>query len=364
MKNNRRLSLPGTLVLAGLGVVMPAAASITGAVLFPDKALVLLLAGFGIILAIALMFLYVLYNNTVVPLQGAAAQIADFVESSTGKSVLPTGADTETIAKGVQALRLYLSETQEERALYEENRKDIIAGISHDMGTPLTAIIGYASGLLDGIVKTPEQQRSYLETIVRTAQDLNQLTNDFFLFSCLDRTQFPMHFEEMRYEDIFAPIRFDLTEKFQENNIQLQVVQRGFPKDEKVYLSVDPVQMGRIFQNLSNNCIKYIQRSDQIAPAASLSAEYLPDKRLRFTLESNGIAVSREDCGRIFTPYFRVGSAKTNTVNGSGIGLTVCKQLVDKHGGTICARPSTLGGLAIEVTFSVIEPLTLVTLVQ
>jgi signal transduction histidine kinase len=280
------------------------------------------------------------------------------LEESFGEKPTENSNSFSAILDGLERLRSFLREANEERDSYEENRKDVIAGISHDIGTPLAAIQGCSEALLEGILQTPEQKQTYLETIQRKAVELNQLANDFFMFSCLNMDNLPLHLEDIRFDDFFGPLLYDISQSFHKNNIHFDVIKRGF-SEKPITLSIDPVQLNRVFQNLTNNCIKYMQRTEETKPEAYFSAESLPDKRLRLTLESNGLEVSHEDCGRIFTPYFRTNGAKTSTVNGSGIGLTVCKQLVDLLGGTICARPSAWGGLAIEVTFPIVEPISL-----
>ncbi|MDR1805731.1 MAG: HAMP domain-containing histidine kinase [Clostridium sp.] len=253
----------------------------------------------------------------------------------------------------------YLQTAAEERHAYEENRKDIIAGISHDIGTPLASIMGCAEALLEGIPQTQEKRQLYLQTIYQKASELSELSKNFYMYSCLDMENLPLHFEDVSFEDFWNPLVEELRESFAKNDIGFEELTRGFYAKKPPLLSMDTIQLKRVFQNLTNNCIKYIQRRPDTAPLARLSAEYLPDERLRFTLESNGVPVSHEDCGRIFTPYFRTNGAKSSAVNGSGVGLMVCKQLVNLHKATICARQSALGGLAIEVTFPVVQPLSL-----
>ena len=78
---------------------------------------------------------------------------------------------------------------------YEEDRKQLVVGISHDLRTPLTAIKGYVEGLIDGIAKTPEKQKKYLNTIYTKACDMDILVDRLFLFSKLDTGNFPFKFD-------------------------------------------------------------------------------------------------------------------------------------------------------------------------
>ena len=259
--------------------------------------------------------------------------------------------DLGVIYDSLEYLRAFLQETKRERELYEANRKDIIAGIAHDFGTPLSAISGCAEALLDGVLSTESQKKMYLKTIHSKANALIQMADDFFLYSCLDLDVFPFHFTEVKADHLFAPIIEEMEISMQQDDIDFYILRRGF-SDEKIFINIDPLQIKRVFQNLTSNCIKYMKRGGSYRKQARFCLDYLPDKRLRATLESNGIPVSHEDCVRIFTPYFRSDGAKTAAVNGTGIGLTICKQIMGAHKGTVTARQSVLGGLAVEVTFS------------
>ena len=80
-------------------------------------------------------------------------------------------------------MRLRLRDSVKSQQRYEDNRKELLAGISHDLSTPLTAIKGYVSGLIDGIADTPEKQAHYLKTIYSTACDMDNLVSELFTFS-------------------------------------------------------------------------------------------------------------------------------------------------------------------------------------
>ncbi len=86
-------------------------------------------------------------------------------------------------AKIFDQMRRRLQESVQAQQAYEQGRKELIAGISHDLSTPLTSIKGYVSGLLDGIANTPEKQEHYLKTIYHTACDMEHLVDSlFFVF--------------------------------------------------------------------------------------------------------------------------------------------------------------------------------------
>ncbi len=83
----------------------------------------------------------------------------------------------------------------------EESRKELLAGISHDLRSPLTSIRAYVEGLLDGVAKTPEARQRYLLTIKAKAEDIDRMVSQLFLFSKLDMAEYPMEPRTLRLDE-------------------------------------------------------------------------------------------------------------------------------------------------------------------
>ena len=129
----------------------------------------------------------------------------------------------------------------------------MIAGISHDLSTPLTSIKGYVSGLLDGVANTPEKQTHYLQTIYRTACDMDQLVDSLFLFSKLDMGSIQFHFETVELKGYFQDYCEETAPR-----LELQDTSISFQCAPGIYLaSLDRMQFGRVVSNLVENSIKY-----------------------------------------------------------------------------------------------------------
>ena len=111
-------------------------------------------------------------------------------------------------------MRLRLRDSVKSQQRYEDNRKELLAGISHDLSTPLTAIKGYVSGLIDGIADTPEKQAHYLKTIYSTACDMDNLVSELFTFSKLDLDRIPFYFEQVDLVGFFEDCCDELQPKF------------------------------------------------------------------------------------------------------------------------------------------------------
>ena len=105
------------------------------------------------------------------------------------------------LCSNFEAMRKQLIESEKLRSQYDLNRKELIAGISHDLSTPLTSMQGYVNGLLDGIADTPEKQQHYLHIIQEKTNAMNALVESLFLLSKLDLGQVPFHDECVNLAD-------------------------------------------------------------------------------------------------------------------------------------------------------------------
>ena len=126
-------------------------------------------------------------------------------------------------------MRQALKEEKARREKYDENRKELIAGISHDLATPLTAIKGYASGILDGIAKSPEKERRYIEQIHKSACLMENMVENLFLFSKLDLKKIPFHLESVALADYLADFARDRSDLFAVRGLALSFSSDGKP---------------------------------------------------------------------------------------------------------------------------------------
>ena len=237
-------------------------------------------------------------------------------------------------------MRLRLRDSVEAQQRYEDNRKELLAGISHDLSTPLTAIKGYVSGLIDGIADTPEKQSHYLKTIYSAACDMDNLVSELFTFSKLDLDRIPFYFEQVDLVGFFEDCCDELQPKFATQEAEILFDNQC---GTSVCASVDRVQMKRAVMNIINNCVKY-KKPGLCTICITLRMDG-PD--IRIEIADNGMGVSEEDLTKIFDSFYRTDRARTNVSSGSGLGLAITKQIIDRHSGKIWAYGSIGKGLTI-----------------
>ena len=233
-----------------------------------------------------------------------------------------------------------LKESVERTRRDEESRKELLAGISHDLRSPLTSIRAYVEGLLDGVAKTEEAKQRYLRTIHTKAEDIDRLVSQLFLYSKLDLEGAPMEMRLIRLDEFITSFVEEAALDSRTHGLESTAEQLA-----PVTVSADPGQLRRVLSNILENSIKY--KNKEIG-------------HLRITLEESGRLVLADDgpgvpedaLPKLFDVFYRSDPARKNPAGGSGLGLAIASKAVHGMGGTIRAYNVPNGGLAIEITLS------------
>ncbi|ORU00039.1 sensory transduction protein kinase [Anaerovibrio sp. JC8] len=243
-----------------------------------------------------------------------------------------------------EAMRLELKAAREQQEKYEENRKELIAGISHDLSTPLTAMKGYASGILEGIAKTPEKQRHYVEMILQGATTMEKLVDSLFLFSKLDLGRIPFNLNNVPLKDYFTDFYNEQKPLLKEKNINLSM-DIDLPEDNHGMVSIDRNQFQRVVDNLLSNSRKYCL-NESVDVNISLRQD---GQNLRIAFTDNGPGVAAQDLPKLFDSFYRTDHARSNVAKGSGLGLAITKKIILGMKGQIWAEETRGGGLTIVI---------------
>lgn len=230
-----------------------------------------------------------------------------------------------------------LLEMVNQREKDEQSKKELVAGISHDLCTPLTAIKSYVKGLRDGVAKSVEKENEYLDVIYSKTCDMERLIDQLFLFSRLDADNFPFNLKSVSIHEYIVTL-FDSLEYELENNC-VSISLNSSCSIQKVLLDIE--QMKRVISNILENSVKYNQGQD-ICIDVDL---YKKDNNIILRLKDNGCGVSEYQLSRLFDFFYRGDEARSGTSSGSGLGLSIAKKIVTAHGGRITAENSN--GLAI-----------------
>lgn len=247
------------------------------------------------------------------------------------------------ICRDFDDMRLRLKESKQLQKKYEEGRKELIAGISHDLSTPLTSIKGYVSGLMEGIANTPEKREHYLRTVYDTACSMEQLVESLFLFSKLDLGRIRFSPETVDLVGYFEDYCAEMQNQLLPVGMRLSFSNRCGGKAE---VRIDRLQFNRVLANLIDNSVKYKKEEPG---EIEITLEDL-QKDIGITFADNGQGISSGEAEKIFDSFYRTDPARSNTAKGSGLGLSIVKQIVEHMGGHIWARGRLNEGLTIVIT--------------
>ncbi len=226
-------------------------------------------------------------------------------------------------ADGELVGRLFVvRETTREREV-EQLKSDLVATVSHELRTPLTGVLGFAE-LLATRELDPETRQSYLETIHGEARRLTDLINNFLDLQRIEAGAFTLAIESV---DLAVLLRREVELHSQQSPAHtLSVVFAERP----LRVAADADRISEVVGNLLSNAIKYSPHGGPV----TLSADQR-DRMARVAITDSGIGIPATAQRKVFTKFFRVDSSDTREIGGTGLGLALCKEIVEAHGGRI-----------------------------
>jgi len=287
-----------------------------------------------------------LYQGILLPLNALRRATKQLQEGNLDFSLEENITDDEIgqLCADFEEMRVHLKKEIEVRIQYEQELKELISNISHDIKTPLTAIKGYAEGLLDGVADTPERREKYLRTIFAKASDMTTLVDELSFYTKIDTNNIPYHFEKVRVNDYFRDCVEDNVPELELINVSL-----SFESNVTEFTQVlgDREQLKRVMSNLIGNAVKYRGDKEQGNITVRLEEE---DKMVLVEVEDNGQGIPETALPYIFERFYRADASRNSKQGGSGLGLAIAKKIIEEHGGSI--RAESEPGVGTRMIFS------------
>ncbi|PLS18214.1 two-component sensor histidine kinase [Bacillus sp. M6-12] len=221
----------------------------------------------------------------------------------------------------------------------EERKKEFISNVVHELRTPLTYIGGYTQALKQQIFNSPEEAEKYLLTIEKETDRLNKLIHDLVDLNHLQEDLYVLEKEPIA----IAQLLFDTLELFQIHladknlNIKLSV------QDDLIIFG-DPKRIQQVLYNILDNAIKYSMENTEIEVQLKEVNE-----TMQFEVTNKGILIQDEDINRIGERFFRTDKARGRSTGGSGLGLSIVKEIVQLHSGTFSIASHSIRGTTVTV---------------
>lgn len=320
-------------------------------------------AGLLAALLLGVAFARILTHQVLRPLAAMRRSAAAIEHGNYDVPAVPEGTQAQDdeigeTCRSFDDMRRGLRAAREERERYERNRKELLAGISHDLRTPLTALRGYASGILDGIARTEEKRTHYVTQIYRSSEILQHLVENLFLFSKLDlgRVEFDQATVDLRA--YFADFVAERAPWYEDQGLALHLEADGAASGtEPLLVRLDPQEFQRVVENILGNSRKYggEQPSVDISIGETEEKGGADGRMAVVRFADHGPGVPEAELGKLFESFYRTDKARSQTAKGSGLGLAIARGIVEGMGGTIHAETTAGSGLTVVVAFPVLQ---------
>lgn len=280
-----------------------------------------------IILALSQILTKALIKKIMAPVQ-ALDQAAQRVTEGdlSGRIAYQAEDEFKPVCDSFDLMQEHLQEELEKNKAYEKARTDMVSGISHDLRTPLTSIKGYVKGMLDGIANTPEKQQEYLKITYRKSCDMERLLAKLFYFSKLETGNMPFLMQIVDMQEF-------LQDYVEEKEVTIAL---DWKNTESVTCQIDREQMLRVLDNLVENACKYARSEEPLC--LRMTAFLIKKQRLCIDFYDNGKGMDAEKIGHVFEQFYRGDEARNAACDGNGLGLYVCRYIMEKQGGSIRAE--------------------------
>ena len=285
-----------------------------------------------------------LYRSIVRPLKEIGRAANEIAEGNLDCS-LPEGKKDEIgqLQGDFEAMRVHLKAMSESELKYQQESREMVANISHDLKTPLTAIRGYAEGLLDGVADTPEKQERYFRTIYNKAGDMERMVEEIAYYAKIEQQSMPYDFRKMDLHAFLADCIEEQSLDLEQQGITL-LYEANCPEGATAVF--DPEHIKRVLINIIGNSVKYMDKE----PGRITVGLNEADEFFEVSVTDNGCGIPEADIPRIFERFYRGDSARGTKRGGSGIGLAIVKTIIGAHGGSVSAESEQGEGTTIRFT--------------
>ena len=301
----------------------------------------LFISAFVILISVALVVGLWVYRSIAVPLvklkkatQNIKEGNLDFVLDVEGKD------EFSELCQDFEEMRRRLKESTEEKSLIEKENRELISNISHDLKTPITAVKGYVEGIMDGVADTPEKMDRYVRTIYNKTNEMDHLINELTFYSKIDTNRIPYTFSKLNVEDYFEDCSEEVGLELETRGIEL-VYANYVEKD--VMVIADGEQIRRVIHNIISNAIKYNRPNGRIDTYTKGLSYENGTVWYEFTISDTGVGMSEAFVkNELFRPFTQEKSDARTQYKGTGLGMSIVKELLNKLDGSIQVS-STLG---------------------
>lgn len=214
-------------------------------------------------------------------------------------------------------------------SVLESSRRSFVANVSHELKTPMTTIGGFIDGMLDGTIPT-ERHDEYLKIVSDEVKRLSRLVTSMLNLSKIEAGELELKPKEFD----LTSMMIDCTLTFEQEIERKGITVEGFESMGNVSVFADRDMLYQVLYNLVDNAVKFTEYGGTISLFAGENAE----QKICFAVQNTGDGISSEEIGKIFERFYKVDKSRSYDVKSAGLGLYLCKTIIEMHKGEIFAE--------------------------
>ncbi|TRL70611.1 ATP-binding protein [Staphylococcus haemolyticus] len=208
----------------------------------------------------------------------------------------------------------------------DQMKKDFIANVSHELRTPISLLQGYTESIVDGIVTEPEEIRDSLSIVLDETKRLNRLVNELLNVARMDAEGLTVNKEKQPIKPLLSKMQM----KYRQQAEDLELNMSLEPNIGDELWEYDADRIDQVLTNLIDNATRYTQPGDSISITTTTDDSYQT-----LYIKDTGSGISPEHLELVFDRFYKVEASRTRGKQGTGLGLFICKMIIEEHGGTI-----------------------------
>lgn len=273
--------------------------------------------------ALSFLVIYAFTAKLTNPLRQMSNATKSYAQGDFSKRVSVRGSDElAELCKSFNQMATALS-------VLESSRRSFVANVSHELKTPMTTIGGFIDGMLDGTIP-PEKHEEYLGVVSVEVKRLSRLVTSMLNLSKIEAGELEI-----------KPVNFDISQQiincmltFEQEIEKKNITINGFEELGQTIIFADRDMIYQVVYNLIDNAVKFTNENGTI----TVFAGETNDGKNYISIENTGDGISPEETGRIFERFYKVDKSRSYDIKSAGLGLYLCKTIVEMHQGRIFAE--------------------------
>ncbi len=238
----------------------------------------------------------------------------------------------------IQKSKMALAAARDDAQQANKFKSEFLANMSHEIRTPMNAIMGLTHLALQ--TRLTPKQHDYLQKVHKSSKDLLRVINDILDFSKIEAGKLNVESISFKLDDVLENLAALIGLKAEQKGLEVL-----FDSDHNIPQTLvgDPLRLGQILINLTDNAIKFTEQGEVVLKV-EVKEETADHVTLLFSVTDTGVGLSDEQQKKLFEPFSQADGSTTRNYGGTGLGLTICRQLVNLMGGELSVQSSIGNG--------------------